>query len=459
MVGVLLVAAACTSSSDETTTTTTEPATTTVVVATTTASVPAGSGSVWLATDAQQQLGLNIEESVGIPPAVVPILEFVDVGTLGLATIVDIDVAVITPVGMYLPETGVDIPEGENGCMIADASVVVRTDDVGVDGRDPVPAEEPQFRSPDGEVGYRGPVAVADLTLVQVPNNRDALGYVVELLDRGIPAWPHYAVSLGARWKYGPATAPTPVPSGTPLPNLTISDAGERVTVIDAFEMDAQDVAAGHGEFVVGILDRLGVPANEVSAQFYGSPISSEMEIASHITEGINNLSLGTDACLVREGSDLPDGGKVPDLNDDGDTADILELPPIVLARAIIDISEFVVAAAGNDSVAGEPCLRPWVPAAYADFDLYFPPDSLPVAIADQYTGVADKVVSVGASGNPDIGNRASFSNCGGSTVYAPGIGIISDHPGIAEGLAVWSGSSFAAPIIAGLIARGEFSP
>jgi hypothetical protein len=246
------------------------------------------------------------------------------------------------------------------------------------------------------------------------------------------------------------------------LPNLTTSQGGQDVTVIDAFGMNAQGVAAGHGKFIVGILDRLGVPWMSKQAQFYGSPISSEMEIANLISSGINNLSLGTDACFVQEGADLRDGDvltTVPDLNNDGDTDDILALPPIVLARAIIDKSEFIVAAAGNDSVTGETCLRPWVPAAYADFDLYFPPNSLPDVIEDQYAGVADKVVSVGASGNPDVENRASFSNCGGSTVFAPGIGIISDHPEMDGGLAVWSGSSFAAPIIAGLIARGEFSP
>ena len=488
MVGVLLVAAACTSSSDDTTTTVTvaettttaavTETTTTVTVAettttaattttTTTASVPAGSGSVWLAVGAQQQLGLTIEESVGIPPAVVPILESVDVGTFGPANPVDIDVAVITPAGMYLPEAGVYTPESdnenenenENGCMIADASVVVRTDDVEVNRLEPMPAGESQFGSPDGELNYEAPVEVADVSLVQVPAGQDALGYVVELLAAGIPAWPHYAVNLGARWKYGPATVPTPVPSGASLPNLTTSRKGSNVTVIDAFGVTAPDVAAGHGEFIVGILRRLGVPASEVNAQFYGSPISSEMEIANLIVDGINNVALGTNACVVQEGSEFPDGSEVPDLNEDGDTEDILTLPPIVLARAIIEKSSFVVAAAGNDSEAGEPCLPPWVPAAYADFDLYFPQDSLPVAIADQYTGVAEKVVGVGASGNPDIGNRASFSNCGCSTIFAPGIGIISDHPEMAEGLAVWSGSSFAAPIIAGLSARGEVSP
>ena len=484
LVGVLLVAAACTSSSDDTTTTVTvtestttaavAESTTTAAVAettttaattttTTTASVPAGSGSVWLAVGAQQQLGLTIEESVGIPPVVVPILEYVDVGTVGPADPLDIDVAAITPAGMYLPEAGVYTPESdnenENGCMIADASVVVRTDDVEVNGLEPMPAGESQFGSPDGELNYEAPVEVADVSLVQVPAGQDALGYVVELLAAGIPAWPHYAVNLGARWKYGPATVPIPVPSSASLPNLTTSRRPITVTVIDAFGVKAPDGAAGHGEFIVGILRRLGVPASEVNAQFYGSPISSEMEIASLIADGINNVSLGTGACVVQEGSEFPDGSEVPDLNEDGDTEDTLALPPIVLARAIIEKSSFVVAAAGNDSEAGESCLPPWVPAAYADFDLYFPQDSLPVAIADQYTGVAEKVVSVGASGNPDIGNRASFSNCGCSTIFAPGIGIISDHPEMDEDLAVWSGSSFAAPIIAGLIAREEFSP
>jgi hypothetical protein len=480
LVGVLLVAAACTSSSNDTTTTaavaetTTTAAlaetTTTAAVAetTTTTTVPAGSGSVWLATDAQQLLNLTVEEDVTVLPVVQPmlsvvkpILEFVDVSISDFPDILDVQVAVITPVGMYIPENGVFIPEGGNGCMIADASVVVLTDDVAANDLEEL-VGDPQFMSPDEELSYEAPVGVADLTLVRVPGGRDALGYVVDLLAAGIPAWPHYAVNLGARWQYGPATAPTPVPSGTSLPDITTSQEGDKVTVIDAFDMDVQDVAAGHGDFIVGILKRLGVSVSKVNAQFYGSPISSEMEIASLITEGINNLSLGSDVCAVQEGATLPGGGslaKIPDLNDDGDMEDIVPLPPIALAHAIIAKSELVVAAAGNDSVAGESCLRPWIPAAYADFDFYFPQESLPVAIADQYAGVADKVVSVGASGNPDIENRASFSNCGGSTVFAPGIGIISDGPEVDGDPVIWSGSSFATPIITGLIARAQFSP
>nr|XP_054754060.1 aqualysin-1-like [Lytechinus pictus] len=93
------------------------------------------------------------------------------------------------------------------------------------------------------------------------------------------------------------------------------------------------------------------------------------------------------------------------------------------VARAV-DVGIVAVAAAGNDNT--EACL--------------YSPAGEP------------KAITVGASDIAD--HRASFSNFGSCLdIYAPGVDIISSSPASDSAIAIWSGTSMAAPHVAGAAA------
>ena len=199
----------------------------------------------------------------------------------------------------------------------------------------------------------------------------------------------------------------------------------ENIDPLDTLAPAGLDYGAGHGTFVAGVVRQVA-PAADVRLYraLDSDGIGSEVDVAcamlrAALEDGANviNLSLGQQSFGDRPPIAL--------------TAAIEMLPPEVI----------VVAAAGNDGSS-----RPCWPAAFR------------------------RVVAVGARANS--GDRATYSNWG-SWVDAStlGSGIIStfvqgkevlDTSGHNDDwsdddapLAIWSGTSFAAPQIAGLIAAG----
>lgn len=235
------------------------------------------------------------------------------------------------------------------------------------------------------------------------------------------------------RWAAGVSGAPrigivdTGVWQGIDAPIADDGGAGGRDPVDDDLPRHVIDYpGAGHGGFIAGIVDQRGPGVEIVSRRAHapGKLFMTERSVRRAGDEAvlagarILNLSLGTYA-------------------DDA----------IVLTRAVerwVGQGCLVVAAAGNEGTDER-----WYPAGFAtDF------------------GLDHGVVSVGACRGSVI---APFSNHGSWVVcWAPGSRMLSLYPDdtrypynpnppsqpFAKGLARWSGTSFAAPVVAAEIAR-----
>ena len=302
--------------------------------------------------------------------------------------------------------------------------------------------------------------------------------------DEGFPAAsPHHAFYMTPKGPMCPATEPDEVGRTEPVyPSMRPagSGAGSAVAVLDTgfirsaaghfrwlrgvsewdpdrvdkFDIDHLtdspdgfiDPYAGHGTFIAGVIGRIAPDADihvrrldidlrKVFTQWpsYAADIVDELHLPDHIRMA---LWAGRRVISVSAGG--------PTLNDQ---------PPLSFRgiRPLLERDEAVIiAAAGNESSA-----QPFWPAAF------------------------DWVTGVGALDATRTG-LASFSNFGGNAdVYAPGTDIVNAYacgqyecfqpPNIGKvrhfhGLAKWSGTSFATPVVAGLVAarmaaQGETAP
>jgi hypothetical protein len=269
----------------------------------------------------------------------------------------------------------------------------------------------------------------------------DLHGIVERLRKEGVRCGPNHILAGEPRYKGGPGTIVEPTELGFSTPEgdhgsgvtIAVLDTGYTAEVaqwldpqvdmggegneaLDTHTADnSLDVEAGHGTFIAGVIGLLAPCAKIVSRQVLASDgYGDEATIAAAITEActldadIINLSLGA----YTHGN----------------------LPPVGLANALRQVprTSVVVAAAGN-----------------AGRDVPFWPAAL------------KQVWSVAAV--DDDGLRASWSNYGHWVdCAARGVGITSCFPfwsgggpgPFTNGRALWSGTSFAAPRLAGLIAR-----
>jgi hypothetical protein len=317
------------------------------------------------------------------------------------------------------------------------------------------------------------PEAADDVVLLDIGDRRvlETLDHLDEVIGEGRAA-PNHILSI-CPVSMCPADEPIPVPTGLP-PDPGVGPAGaglgKSIRVIDTglvddflldhAWLDGIDGGTrlphqeglipeyfGHGTFIAGVV-RCMAPGATVH-------VSNELRRAGAITE--IDLRDALKAVLAQE--QLPDiinlsaggttragarsGARLPHLGLDGVIAELRARDGLVL-----------VAAAGNDDNEG-----PFFPAAYAD---------------------GESVISVGALASDRL-HRACYSNYGDwVNVYAPGTKLLnaftrgsytylhapeehctSDAETPAAGTSVeftgmarWSGTSFAAPLVAGLIAR-----
>ncbi|MCE6998449.1 S8 family serine peptidase [Saccharothrix sp. S26] len=228
----------------------------------------------------------------------------------------------------------------------------------------------------------------------------------VAVLDTGVPAdWETTHPDLGPFLRLNP--------DALPIDPLDGDDAGSLL-----------DVQGGHGLFIAGLIARV---APEVSTQVFrvlettGETDDAELCLAltsKELTAPVINLSLG------------------------GFTDD--DLPSLMLSTAldaVLNDGKVVVAAAG----ASDQPDRPFYPAAYA------------------YQGPPPGVISVGGCDTTG-GSAVAWSKSNKAEVYAPAVELVSTyvsgwaHPNDAAavftGWAKWTGTSFAAPLVAAEIAR-----
>ncbi len=277
-------------------------------------------------------------------------------------------------------------------------------------------------------------------------------------------SWPHWT----------PAAAGTRGSTGSSLrgPDLDgeaigyVDDATDPETWFDQVgALDGGiDALAGHGTFIAGLIHQGCPDADIVTWRIVGSdgPV-----VESDLVRALRGI-----AELVRRHRDGEEGGLAVDvfslsLGYYHETPEDLLFDPTLydIVRLMGECGVAVVCSAGNDATA-----RPMFPAAFAPW--VDGKGGVPV------TGGVVPVTSVGAL-NPN-GTDALFSNAGPWVrAYAPGAAVLSTLPPTFEGgleptarteayqrvresidpddfgggFAVWSGTSFAAPLFAGRLA------
>ena len=216
----------------------------------------------------------------------------------------------------------------------------------------------------------------------------------------------------------------TGVWADSPLPATSYRvDGADYETDVDVDRDDVIDSDVGHANFIAGVI------------------LQGTRRAQVRIVKVLDTFGLGTELDLARRIAALDDADI---LNLSLGTFSIDDQPPVLLGWALqqflLGKDRVVVAAAGNDGVAG----RPFWPAAFAGAQVPW----------------REQVVAVAAH---DGSALCSWSNTGPwVTLAAPGADVVSTyihHPQFQSGWAVWSGTSFATPhVVAGIARAAEQS-
>jgi hypothetical protein len=305
--------------------------------------------------------------------------------------------------------------------------------------------------------------------------------------DYEVQASPHYIMAPAQIWKYGPAGIANEFGgSWKDLEDNQIVDpdlGGGRVVIIDtggvaddlddnsrpALNVQSADsepggldlIVEGHGQFAASIVNRynprLTIEIRSASFEIDGLAYLTELGVVDAIGRAepgdgeVVNMSLGGYPCRTDDPfigmavglSIMPHEVTSTDAGS-GQATDISEL------------SVTFVAASGND---GEPYAMYPAQLAFDKLDMILgsPPDSELGELIEQlggFSGIQPPVWAVGAA--DANGDRAVFSN--EAQVYVPGVDVVGWYePG--QGLAAWSGTSFAAPRFAACVASGACPP
>ncbi|HEY1488601.1 MAG TPA: S8/S53 family peptidase [Micromonosporaceae bacterium] len=252
-------------------------------------------------------------------------------------------------------------------------------------------------------------------------------------------AGPNHVFVSTEGWEYGGPYGPPSTADAYQLPTGPSATASTRVTVVDTgiwrdsplpkewYDAAPADVAhsteehadTGHANFITGvILGRTDNARVRIIKVLDANGVCREHELAGALMSmedtDVVNMSLGG----------FTDGDK----------------PPVMLAKALATMlhnkDRVVVAAAGNEGLD-----RPYWPAAFAGSEHSF----------------ADQIVAVAAHDGTQL---CSWSNTGDwVSMAAPGSDIVSTyvtHDDFPSGFARWSGTSFAAPYVVGVIAHSH---
>lgn len=265
-----------------------------------------------------------------------------------------------------------------------------------------------------------------------------------------VMASPHYLLTPTPTWKYGPHGVATRIPGDFgDLGTTGVSGADRRVVIMDTGttgdptvvgigpaepELNVDPFVAGHGSFAASIARQFNPELEIAVYNAAGGGLLSEASIidalqrSSPASDEVVNLSLGTYPCTGED-------------------------PTLGLIQVLSTLPEGVevVAASGNDgidpmlpaSLGFEPQLT--TPEQMLQFELF-------AANGIDLNALSSRITAVGALDRE--GNMTSWSN--GAELYAPGEHVVGwYHDGSEASLAVWSGTSFAAPHFAACLASG----
>jgi hypothetical protein len=322
------------------------------------------------------------------------------------------------------------------------------------------PFDEPSLMTPRSSYGQPGGGGRAPVAwLGAAPARRDEVGTrrpVVAVLDTGCGQHPWLPDSIVDR---------APTVDGTPQGHLigTPADATEVTGVVDDPLEGDLDVAAGHGTFIAGLIRQL-CPDADILAVHVAAGGGAVAE--DGLLDALGRLVCRQQLAVNGSPELLVDVVSLS-LGYYDEQAGTGTFPTRLQASldALGRLGTAVVVSAGNDATT-----RPMYPAALTPHP-------------GGHVGVPDHdcvpVMSVGAT-NPD-GTIALFSNAGGWVAcHRPGAGLVSTFPttfdasaqaayagrfantarstidpdNFTSGFGTWSGTSFAAPILAAHLAQ-----
>ena len=294
-----------------------------------------------------------------------------------------------------------------------------------------------------------GKLGIKDMTVAPLHVLTPAPGPKIGPRDDPDPA------SAYVRQSAGPAVEPlapvavidTGLWTDPPHPlSAGIAAGGEEKVDVNPDDGFVDFYGSGHGGFIGGVIENNAPGAKVIAHNAFHKGVLTEASVIDEIDAALNesdvvvlNVSLGS-----YEQADSSGG------------VELVALRQAMRRWRKANPNALIVAAAGNDSTT-----YPFFPAGFAGEEEF-----------------ADMVVSVGALGGPADGvgihaAAADFTNHGTwVTAWAPGEKIVSDYPKglsfgysdasgavvtsstFADGLAYWSGTSFAAPFVAAEIVR-----
>jgi hypothetical protein len=288
--------------------------------------------------------------------------------------------------------------------------------------------------------------------------NRDLRGArrpVVAVLDTGTGTHPWLKKKVV---DHTPTCADLPI--GLTKPETDI----ERRGVITGELTGSLDIEAGHGTFIAGLVHQRCPDARILSIRVVQPDgVVNEYDVL----QALNMLWLRQELALRSRRRDQQIDVISMSLGYYHEQPADALFDPLMLAplRALSRLGVAVVVSAGNDAT-----IRPMYPAAFAPY---------PEGVNKVFSAREVPLVAVGAT-NPD-GSIALFSNDGPWVrAYRPGAGLVSTMPtrfdggekasiqvsvngqvratidpdNFLSGFATWSGTSFAAPILAGDLAQ-----
>lgn len=321
-----------------------------------------------------------------------------------------------------------------------------------------VPGELAQYATPG--FGGRTPVIWVGPPPARCPDEEltDRRRPVVALLDTGVGEHPWLPDDIVDRY---PLCAGLPI--GITDPATDPESPGVSINPL----VGSLDPTAGHGTFIAGLIRQTCPDANIVAVRvIQGDGIVAEADLL----RALNMLWLRQRLAITHAQPDqlidivsLSLGYYHEELSD-------AEFDPLLLAplRALASLGVLIVTSAGNDAST-----RPMYPAAFGPWRGGLVPTT---------TSEELPIVAVGAT-NPD-GSVALFSNAGPwIRAYRPGVSLVSTLPAFdasrtpsvelhrtgvhrstvdpddfRSGFGLWSGTSFAAPILVGEVAQHMIS-
>jgi len=358
-----------------------------------------------------------------------------------------------------------DRPEHDHFCFAYPDQVLVFPDDAfsaadfGLEEMTVEDFEEIGVENPEEVVAYLAEVPLGIFRMIDESDLFQVIDQVEQETVGAVMASPHYLLTPGPAWEYGPHGAPTRISGAwSDVPPTGTSEGEGRVVIIDTGttgdtatigidtaepEGNVDPQVAGHGLFAASVVRQFSEAVNIDVYEAATGGLLSEASIMGALQRAapdgadVVNLSLGTYPCRAED-------------------------PPLGLIQTLGTLpgDVHVTASSGNDGNQ-HPTMFP-ASLGFPNSLSHLPQGQLDLFAANgiDVPALSARITAVGATDMS--GTETTWSNP--AEIYAPGEDVVGwYHGGVNDtgpsGLAVWSGTSFAAPHFAACLASQACTP